>query len=133
MDDKYFCHKSTGTLCFDPKQGTKHFEDWWAIVFCDNEIVRYYCWHLQRWGRPVVPNKLWNAHISAIKGERPLNKSLWGGKMYNVEFWYAHTVRMDNKKHAWVDVYSPQLRQIRIDLGLKVERDRFHMTIGMLQ
>lgn len=129
MDAAYFCHKSTGTLCFDPKQNTKHFEPWWAVVECDDGIIEYYAWFLKKRGIPLMINKLWGAHISAIKGEEPPLKEHWG-KTVEVEFWYTNQTRFDNGKHAWLDVYSPQLRDIRKELGLLVEKDRFHMTVG---
>lgn len=131
----YCCHKGTGRLIFDPLQGTKHFDPWWVLLVCDksDEIQKYYAWHLKKYGRNVMLAKLWGTHVSVVKGhlEEPSNKELWGKIDREVEFNYAHTVRCDNGKHAWLDVYSPEISDIRVSLGL-APKEWFHLTIGTL-
>lgn len=124
----YFCHSGTGTITFDMHRGTKHFEPWWALVICDDEIIRYYAWFLKKWGKPVDLSTLWKTHISWIKGDEPPHKRMWG-KRQMVKFYYTNQIRFDNHKHAWLDVYSPDLSNLRQELGLPA-KERYHLTIG---
>lgn len=132
MDASYYCFRGTGKLRIDLKPGSKHFEPWWALVLCDEEICNYYAWHLKKWGREIEYGRLWGAHISAIKGEEPRDKSKWRKINQTIEFWYTNQICYDNGKHAWLNVYSPQLSEIRVSLGLSV-KPRYHLTIGRLK
>lgn len=132
MDRSYFVHKSTGLLRFDPLQGTKHFDPWWALLMCDTGIIKFYAWLLKKYGIPTDPSTLWGTHISVIKGHEPVNKELWGKKFEPVEFWYSNQIRWDNKKHAWLDVYSSKMSEIRQSMGL-APKCNFHLTIGLLR
>lgn len=125
---------STGVLHYDPGQGLKHHEPWWALLLCDNEIARYYAWQLKKHGIEVYSNDkgLWKTHISVMKGEVPPNLNIWKKyEDYQVTFDYNHWVRFDNGEHAWVDVYSEELSSIREELGFGF-KPWFHMTIGRL-
>jgi hypothetical protein len=129
----YFRYRSFGTLHFDPKPGTKHFEPWWALLVCDEGIVTLYSWFLKTYGLETEPNKLWGSHVSVIKGQEPNDKAAWGrdeGK--RVEFWYTDKIRWDNDKHAWLDVFSPQMCQIREGIGLP-GKSFYHLTLGRLK
>jgi hypothetical protein len=128
----YCCHQGTGRLVFDPLHGTKHFDPWWMLLVCDktDEIQKYYAWFLKKYGRNVMLSKLWGTHVSVVKHEEPPLKDQWGKIDVEVTFNYAHTVRCDNGKHAWLDVYSPQLSDIRQSLGLPA-KEWFHLTIGL--
>lgn len=66
---------STGILHYDPGQGQKHYEPWWALLVCDDEVARYYAWQLKKHGVEVYPNDkgLWGTHVSVLKGEAPLD------------------------------------------------------------
>lgn len=127
---EYCTLTGTGYLVFDPLRGTKHFEPWWALLACDDQIPRYYAWFLARQGKPVWVTGLWGTHVSVVKHEEPPDKAAWGvgGE---VEFRYTPQVRWDNGKHAWLDVYSPALSQVRTSLGLPA-KEWFHLTIGRL-
>lgn len=128
----YCCHEGVGRLVFDPLQGTKHFDPWWMLLVIDDEgILDYYSYWLKRVGEHVHKTKLWGTHVSVIKHEEPPDKALWGRDWGDVSFHYAHTVRRDNGRHAWVDVYSPELSSIRQSLGLPA-KEWFHLTIGRL-
>jgi hypothetical protein len=130
MIDVYFPHKSVGTLRVDMHKGTKHFEPWWALVTCDEGIIAYYNWFLKKRGEEVMFNKLWGPHISAIKGYEPQNRELWDSfDGRPIEFWYSNVVRTDNDKHAWLDVFCPDLAEIRRQLGC-LDKIFFHLTIG---
>jgi hypothetical protein len=133
-DEAYFVHKTTGSLEFDPKIGTKHYEPWWALLRADEPTIDFYAWLLKRGhGIEVVTHQLWGSHISVVKGQEPSFKDQWGknqGK--EVEYWYTNQVRWDNMKHAWLDVFSPQMSDIREEMGLP-PKCFFHLTIGRLK
>src|SRR5688500_9999650 len=100
----YFPHKSHGYVKFDPRKGYKEFDPWWAILACDKGIVDLYCWFSKKYGRPLMPNKLWGPHISFIKGEHsptPEYARLWGRNFGRIEFNYSNIIRYDNGLHAW--------------------------------
>lgn len=133
MNPEYYCHRSTGWLQFDPLKGTKHFEAWWALLVCDDEIPRYYGWFSRRWGVPLELGSRWRTHISVIKGEKPQRMPFWGRRhKEKVEFFYSNVIRWDNGKHAWLDVFSPQLSAMRLELGLRA-KETYHLTIGRLE
>lgn len=131
--ERYYCHTSSGWLHFDPKKGTRHFEPWWCLLICDEEIPKYYGWYCKRWGMPVQTGSRWRTHISFIRGEKPQRMPFWGRReKERVEFRYTHLVRWENGKHAWLDVYCPRLSEIRVELGLKA-KSTYHLTIGRLE
>jgi hypothetical protein len=131
VDKTYYCHQSVGRIQYDPKQGTKYFVDWWALLVCDQGIVDYYCWHSLKFGRPIKKNMLWGTHVSAIRGEEPANKDLWGHDWGKIDLWHTNTIRYDNGCHAWLDVWCPKLHEIREALGLPPkETQHFHLTLG---
>lgn len=123
--------KSYGKLIFDPGKGTKHFDPNWALLLVEEDIPMYYGWILKKYGIPTLPNKLWNAHISVIKGEECKNKKLWDKEFPLVEFWYSNIIRWHHK-HAWIDVFSPEMSEIREKLGL-LPKCFFHLTIGLVK
>jgi hypothetical protein len=132
MDATYYCHQSEGQLIFDPGQGTKKFEPWWAIVRVEQGIVDFYCWISKRYGKPLMQNKLWGPHISFIKGEFPPNVLLWDIPRL-ITFNYSNTIRYDNDCHAWLDVWSDDLIQLRHDLGLPPKlKMSYHVTLGRM-
>jgi hypothetical protein len=125
---------STGTLLYDPGKGLKKFDPWWALLLCDNEIARYYALQLKKQGIEVFSNDkgLWKTHISVMKGETPPNPEAWTKyDSMEVEFYYSHVIRSENGEHAWVDVYSEDLANIRQELGFGF-KPWFHLTIGRL-
>jgi len=136
--NSYFCHTSSGRIKYDPMTDrTKHYEPWWAILLCDQQIVEFYSWLCLRHGRPITQNKLWGAHISFVKGEEPLNKALWKFDFSEIEFRYTNQIRFDNRCHAWLDVECERLHEIRAELGLppyphdhKERRLSLHLTLG---
>lgn len=125
FDREYYRHRSYGRLVFDT--------DWWARVMCDPDIAGLYCWLCKRNGFPVVRNYKFGAHISFIKGEEPPHKILWWASFPLIEFWYSPYVRMDNECHAWLDVWSDDLIEIRAALGLPPKlKMSYHLTLGRL-
>jgi hypothetical protein len=127
-------HTSTGILQYDPGQGTKQFEPWWALLLCDDELSKYYAWQLKKHGIEVYPNDkgLWKTHVSVFKGDAPTQPENWAKyNGYEVEFHYTHLIRFENGKHAWIDVYSEDLSAIREELGFPF-KPWYHLTIGRL-
>jgi len=125
---------STGILQYDPGKGSKQFDPWWALLVCDDELAKYYAWQLKKHGVEVYPNDkgLWGTHISVLKGDVPPDPTAWGKyAQFEVEFHYSHIIRFDNGKHAWVDVYSEDLSEIRKELGFD-GKPWYHLTIGRL-
>ena len=131
---------STGILQYDPGKGlnglanAKHFDPWWALLTCDDEVSKYYAWQLKRHGVEVFPNDkgLWGTHVSVLKGDEPLTPTSWGQyEGYEIEFHYNHIIRYDNGKHAWTDVYSEDLSAIREELGFP-PKYWYHLTVGRL-
>lgn len=129
----YYCFFSSGTITYDPKKG-KYFEPWWAILECDPEILKYYKWLLLKEGIAIQKGSLWGAHITWIRGEEPLNKSVWGKyEALEIEFRYSNSLRYDNGRHVWLDVYCPKFNEMRKELGLMPLRQMsLHLTIGRL-
>jgi hypothetical protein len=130
MDKQYYCHEGWGTLEYDPKQGTKHHQPNWCLLRCDQQIVEYYCYLAKTYGRVISPNKLWNAHISAVKGEE-VSKDLWGYNPGPIKFYYTNIVR-NNECHAWIDCWSEDLANLRLKLGLENIKMSYHLTLGRL-
>lgn len=122
----YFCFKSKGYI--------KPIEDWWLILTCDPEIVRYYCWLARRSAIDIEGGSRHGPHISVIKGEHPPNKNLWFKLKGNpITFEYSNQLR-HNGYHVWLDVRCPELSQLREGLGLKPKPyHSFHFTIGRLK
>ncbi len=122
----YFCHSGVGFF--------RPLEDWWGIITCDPEIVRYFCWLARTYGVSKEAGSRNGPHISAVKGERIKNIKLWKKlKGRPIKFQYSNQIR-DNGYHAWLDAYSPELSNLRKGLGLKEKPyHSFHLTIGRLR
>src|SRR5688572_9102476 len=112
MDEVLFRHRTKGKLWFDPRQGHKQFDPWWALLSTEEDIIDLYRWFLKKYGKDTEPNKLWGPHVSVIKGTEPPDKTLWGRRLPPVEFWYTPQIRW-NGTHAWIDVFSPAMSEVR--------------------
>lgn len=132
---------------YDPRRpGMTHRTQWWCVVNIDPEIARYYRWWLQFEKHIHLQPPSWGAHVSLVRGEKPRPDylSLW--KKYDghkIELNYCHGIihahnsqRSDEKAHHVsedkyyvIEIVSPQLKEIRKELGLPSHYD-FHMTIG---
>lgn len=96
-------HTSTGILQYDPGKGLKHYDPWWALLLCDDDLSKYYAWQLKKHGVEVYPNdkSLCGTHVSVLKGDVPFNQTAWGKyEGFEVEFHFNHLIRYDNGKHA---------------------------------
>ncbi len=144
--------KSFGRIQYDPSSGKTRQDPWWMIVSCGVGIVKYYqyliCnsqvindssrrvfpvkenWNVQRkFGMTI---SAWGAHISAVRGEEPLNKKFWN--KYNnkqIEFLYDPEKLQSNGFNWWIPIESERLQEMRLELGLKsFPAIPFHLTIG---
>ncbi|HJZ57286.1 MAG TPA: hypothetical protein VKE74_20115 [Gemmataceae bacterium] len=132
MDPSDFPHESTGVIQFDPGIGTRHFEPWWALLACDPGIVDYYSWLLLRHGIALHRGSHWGPHVCFIRGQEPPDKAAWGRASGAIPFRYSNRVRWDNGRHAWLDVWSPELAAVRESLGFPAGKTTFHLTLGRL-
>lgn len=133
MNPSDFPHESVGTLQFDPGVGTRHFEPWWALLLCDQGIIDFYSWLLLRWGVALHKGSHWGPHACAVRGQEPPDKAAWGVDPGPVAFRYSNVVRWDNGRHAWLDVWSPGLLEVRTRLGFPPKaKATFHLTLGRL-
>lgn len=160
---------SYGRLKYDPRFQTR-YEPWWLLLQCDNglssfyrkliEMERTYTVSSRDWMSvkglepspfewPIhipygkVTPSAWGAHISIVRGEEPPNKKAWK-KYKNKRFKFKYDPRYinTNGKHWWFRAISPELEQIRLELGLTPEPtyidyrtkelkvNHFHFTIG---
>ena len=128
--------QSTGTLIFDPKtQQTKHYEDWWLILRCDESIAQYYRYWVKRSLGIPLQRSLWGSHISIIRGELPCkNKDLWKtDHKTQVVFAYSPELLRNNNTHWWLDVNLEPLAKYRRLFGLSEKPAfSFHLTIGRI-
>lgn len=134
MDASDFRYESEGRVQYDPGHGSRAFEPWWLILACDRGIVDYYAWLLLRHGISLQKGSTFGPHVSVVKGVEPPRREAWGlidpGP---VAFRYSNVVRWDNGRHAWLDVWSPELAAIRSRLGFDTPgKVTFHLTLGRL-
>lgn len=133
MDPSDFPHESAGVVQFDPGRGTRHFEPWWALLICDGGIIDLYSWLLLRHGVALHKGSTWGPHVCFVRGHEPPDKAAWGHDPGPVAFRYSTRVRWDNGRHAWLDVWTPQLAALRARLGFQTpEKVTFHLTLGRL-
>jgi hypothetical protein len=122
--------KSKGKIIYDPIAG-KANNKWWVIVECDENIIKYYKYWVEKYYKVELNKPLFNAHISVVRGEEPLNKELW---RYNheceVDFYYSVDIENENG-YWWLRVFSKDLEDLREKLGLNKDvKFGFHLTIG---
>ncbi|AWM36798.1 hypothetical protein GobsT_53430 [Gemmata obscuriglobus] len=133
MDAIDFPHESTGHVLYDPGLGTRAFDPWWLILLCDRGIVDYYAWLLLRYGIALHKGSTFGPHVSVVKGIEPPVRESWGYDPGPVTFHYSNVVRWDNGRHAWLDVWSPELAELRARLGFDgAPKMSFHLTLGRL-
>ncbi|MFM2394617.1 MAG: virus [Bacteroidota bacterium] len=110
----------------------------WLLLNADDSIIEYYAYLVKkRYWLEKFQKPKHGSHISAIRGEiieDSLFHQHW--KKYHgqvIEFYYSPKVE-NNGEHFWLPVYSKDLEQIRIELGLNpVPQFNFHLTIGRLR
>lgn len=129
-----FPYASTGRVQYDPGVGTRGFEPWWALLICDSGIIDYYSWLLKRHGIALHKGSAYGPHVCFVRGVEPPDTASWGHDPGPVSFRYTNVIRWDNGRHAWLDVYSPQLADLRAKLGFHTpDKVVFHLTLGRSQ
>ena len=135
--------KSEGKIIYDPYRGSmKKRIEWWCVLEVDKEITRYLRYKIRKTQGLILQPPSWDAHISVVRGEQPLQhlKKRW--KEYHnetLEFEYSNVVRKtgETDRHNqtsdfwFVDVEAPKLKQIRKEFGLPFDWN-LHLTIGKL-
>lgn len=125
-------HIGSGIIRYDPiRQGMRRRVDWWSIVHVDRELTRYYRWWVKKEKFIDLYEPSWDAHISIIRGEKPLPEYMHLWKKYNgirISFEYEHDVF--NEGFFWIiKVYSEELMNIRKEMNLPCNWP-LHLTIG---
>lgn len=126
-------HKSNGILKYSKSDvGFK------LIVEVDPGIALFY--------RALIPKYItfnpqrYAPHISVVRNEIPPNIQYWGKyENQEVEFTYSNVIK-NGKVYWWLDAFSNQLEDIRVELGLPISSEYtrppdgfekiFHITIG---
>lgn len=106
----------------------------WALVQVDEDIPRYYAAQVEnRFGIKLQVKTQWGAHVSAIRGEHPVdNAEKWGhddGKLIVIN--YTHEI-YTNGRHWWLNVDSPDLSVVRDLYNYHTTKRWFHLTVGRL-
>lgn len=163
--------KSFGYLKYDPVSTATKYKKWWLLLKCDDGLTSYYRWWigkefgykipssswLEKAGiEPVTSNEwlvtqhgvhttrsAWGSHISVVRGEKPNVERVWK-KYENKKIWFEYNPEYmtNNGKHWWIKAISPQLEEIRTEMGLTpqptyrcwddgtIKINPFHITIG---
>jgi hypothetical protein len=110
------------------------FDEWWLILECCPGLLQYYR-HLIHQGTGIKLLKpSWGPHISVIRGEEIKEefRHLWGkwnGR--KVSFTYSPEDLFDEYRYWWINIQSPELAEIRQELGLPPKpKYSFHFTVG---
>lgn len=118
--------------------GILHYGSTKLIVKVDPGIAYFY--------RSLIPKSIdidpqkYKPHISVVRNETPVNMENWG-KYENekVEFSYSPIIH-NGQVYWWINVFSIELEEIRLELGLPVSSQYtqppdgfikcFHITLG---
>ena len=107
--------------------------DWWIVAYLPQDFGRYY--------RSLCPKAwcikppMYNSHITVVRKDlEQLDKSklsdIEDGRVVSLS--YSPEIKTDGL-YYWMDVYSPEIVEIRRSLGLPDYRDGYdcyHVTIG---
>lgn len=130
-------YNATGTLHYtiDDVVGYKLF-----VKLDDPNIAAYY--------RSLIPtykcvtSQRYPPHISVVRYETPARLENWGKYESNkIMFQYSNVIHY-GKVYFWLNAFSKQLEDIRLELGLSLEsitrppcsyKKVFHITIGNIK
>ena len=116
----------------------KYCDNFKLIVEVDNDISNFYLSLIPKY--TVKPNKQrYDAHITVSRKETPTKLKNWAKyEDKEIAFTYSPDIQTDGI-YYWLNVYSEELEDIRLELGLH-RRSRlskppngeksFHITIG---
>lgn len=126
--------KATGKIHYDPRHPDatrKGFQSWWLIVSTPESIPRYYRHWVEKELGLSLNRPLWLSHVTVSRGEVPTKP--WNWRKHHdkvIEFVYSPEIKF-SETYAWLTVESPQLEEIRVELGLRpLPRVKFHLTLG---
>lgn len=127
--------KSSGVIKYDPHVERGTFKDWWVILKCDKELVRYYQYIFYKLYWKKLQTAMWGSHCSIARGEKPANLKAWeqfDGAV--IEFSYIYDGSFySNGQHFWIKTWSPEFAVIRKSLGLSPEpKVPYHLSIGSI-
>lgn len=130
----------SGKLVFDPINVTKKHQsqsEWkkTAIVKFDCELYSYYSWFIEKRYSIKLNKPLRGTHITFLNEIVDDNTYLQAKELFNskkVNITYDPTyIRTNNKGHWWLKVYSQDIENIRITMGLDPKPFYgLHLTIG---
>lgn len=125
-----FPHRTQCRLYYDPTDGKRVSEPGWLIGVADDEIARYYRWHIQRrFGFALEPPS-WGAHVTILRGEPPKTSDPWGYRAgENIEVTYSHDI-YTNGLHWWLNIDCREFAQTRVHYGYPPDKRHYHLTIG---
>ena len=125
-------YESVGTL--------RYSGDWRLAVEVEQDIADYYRSLIPKWLPTNRPR--WPAHITVVREEkeRPTKTEAWGKyDGHPIKFWYSPFIH-SGKVYYWLNAFSSQLEDIRVELGLPVRSQYtlppegfakcFHITIA---
>lgn len=109
----------------------KYYNDY-CVAYVDNELSRY--------ARSLIPKSYYinkqryDSHLTIVRkgAEFPKNLEFWGKHDgQKVEIWYNPVIDTCGT-YFWINAQSPQIGEIRKELGLREYRygDSYHITIG---
>ncbi len=106
-------------------------QSWMAAVIVHPSIIQYYQYWVKRELGLHLNTPLFKAHVSVVRGEEP--KKQWNWRKHHnriVTLEYGVDLRI-SEKYVWLPVYSKELEEIRVELGLKPQpKVDFHLTVG---
>ena len=125
-------YQSSGILKYSTEPTMK------VVLEVDREIVRLYKWFAPKW--VGLRSQMFDPHISIVRKEIPTNIDKFGlHEGREVQFTYDPVIYYC-PKYWWIEVSSPELEDIRLELGLRRFRSHFspdirgffgfHITIG---
>lgn len=120
------------------------FYNTWAVLFCDEDLRKYYTSLLERdrWIKVMIPK--WGSHISVIRGDgevvSPEYRYLWNKyHEHGIEFEYSVDVEEayggNGRYYYWLPIKCSQILDIREELGLSREpivSNGLHLTLGSI-
>ncbi len=127
--------KQYGTIIYDPYRSNNMNVQNWCILQLPKDFANYYQYFLRKEKHLILNNPTFNAHVSIVRGEVPLNIDVW--KKYDKKKFYIEyepeivSYKDPNKEGSFycIEFESRKLSNIRKELGLKPHK-LFHITIG---
>lgn len=126
--------KYRGIICVEPR---------FMYLSCDKELARYYRKLARHDGINLIAQRI-DSHVSVIRTEELEQGHVLSKKYQNqeIDFFGNPEYIQNNSLHYWFRVISPELEEIRLDLGFtcqpvemkdgKLISHPFHWTFGRI-